>query len=200
MEHLQDFIVFEGLDGAGTTTQARLLAEHFRSRGKEVFLTCEPTDGPIGRLIRAVLSKEIILTPRTLAKLYAADRDEHINGIGGVREHTEQGRIVISDRYFFSSIAYQSIDSPIDSVIGYNSEYPYPELIIYIDTPVEVCMERILSRSTTSDIFEIEHIQRSVYDNYRRAFELLPEGVRLIRVDGSLGIEEVTARIREALS
>lgn len=200
MEHLQDFIVFEGLDGAGTTTQARLLSEHLAAQGKQVYLTCEPTDGPIGRLIRAVLAKELVVTPRVLAKLYAADRDEHINGIGGVKEQLDQGKSVISDRYLFSSVAYQSIDTPIDAVCRYNSEYPYPQYIIYIDTPVEVCMERILSRSTTSDIFEIEHIQRSVYENYRRAFDKLPEGVRFIRVDGTLSIEEVTSSIRQNFS
>ncbi len=109
------FIVFEGLDGAGTTTQLHLLEKNLKEAGVTVFATAEPTDSAIGRLIRSVLRKEISVEPKTLAMLYATDRYEHLYGKGGIIEHLDAGDTVICDRYLYSSIAYQSITCGINN-------------------------------------------------------------------------------------
>ncbi len=195
MEILDNFIVFEGLDGAGTTTQAKLLAKALLERSMNNFLTCEPTDHEIGRLIRKVLAGEVKITHKALAMLYAADRDDHIYGTDGIIEHLEKNDYVISDRYLFSSEAYQSINTPFEEVAELNSRFPMPQYLIYIDTPVDHCMQRIESSRTTKDIFEHSQFQQSVYENYDIALSNLSDKIMLIRLDGTLAIEEIQHEI-----
>ncbi|NQT61097.1 MAG: dTMP kinase, partial [Bacteroidetes bacterium] len=185
---LHNVIVFEGLDGAGTTTQAKLLAQGYRNSGRKAFLTCEPTDSPIGKLIRQVLRGDIEITPRSLAFLFAADRDNHLyNSINGLESAGTQGEIVVSDRYFFSSLAYQSIGTPYDEVKSINGFFPFPEIVIYIDTPPAICINRIENREDRDD-FETLEFQEKVYDSYEKAFHEMPENSHLIRFDGTLEI------------
>ena len=111
MSILKSFIVFEGLDGAGTTTQIRNLAKYYEFNKREYTITREPTSNPIGELVRKVLQKKVETTPEALAFLYAADRSDHLyNPSYGIARLIEEGRIVMSDRYFYSSIAYQSVE------------------------------------------------------------------------------------------
>ena len=196
---ISEFIVFEGLDGAGTTTQSRLLKEYL---SEELLLdaihTCEPTDSSIGRSIRAILRGDQPSTPRALAMLYAADRDLHLyDKDSGIIKQTHDGRIVISDRYLYSSLAYQSVDLDFDEVLSLNSTFPLPGLVFYIDTPVEACISRIKSRSTTQDIFENETFQRAVKYGYERAFTLLSHASKFVRLDGMLPITELHELIVE---
>lgn len=190
---ISEFIVFEGLDGAGTTTQSRLLKEYLSEElHLDVTLTYEPTDSSIGKTIRAILRGEQPSTPRELAMLYAADRDLHLHDKEtGIIKQTHDGRVVISDRYLFSSLAYQSVDLDFDEVLSLNSAFPLPGLVFYIDTPVEACISRINSRSTTQDIFENETFQRAVKHGYERAFSLLSHASQVIRLDGMLPIPEL---------
>ena len=113
------FVVIEGIDGAGSTTHAKQLARTLEGRGREVVLTCEPTTGPIGAMIRQVLQKRLFVAdatgPRafawsTMALLFAADRLDHLDStiVPGLRD----GKVVISDRYDISSLAYQSVTAP----------------------------------------------------------------------------------------
>ncbi|MBR5669002.1 MAG: dTMP kinase, partial [Spirochaetales bacterium] len=109
-EILKGFWVLEGLDGAGTTTQLKKLEDYLQSKGTGVFRTAEPTIYETGKFIRKVLSGEIKVPQSTIAYLFAADRDNHINNPEyGIISHLKKGEVVISDRYFFSSFAYQSI-------------------------------------------------------------------------------------------
>ncbi len=195
MEILENFIVFEGLDGAGTTTQARLLSEAMQKRSLSTHLTCEPTDHEIGKLIRRVLSGETKITRKALAMLYAADRDDHIFGKDGIKAQLVDNDYVISDRYLFSSEAYQSIDTPFEEVAELNKRFPMPQYLIYIDTPVDHCMKRIESSRNSKDIFEHTQFQLSVYENYNTALSNLCDGIKLIRIDGTLSIEEIHMQI-----
>jgi dTMP kinase len=191
-------VVLEGLDGAGTTTQAQLLAERLRERGTDVCLTCEPTSSPVGTLLRQALHGLPPLTPRTLAFLFAADREHHIyNPEDGILHQLERGRTVVSDRYLFSSLAYQSVDTPYSEVALLNSLFPYPRMIIYIDTPAEVCMERLKTRPSR-DRFEEITFQKKVSASYERSFEKLPSGCTLHRFDGSLSVETIAQQIYSA--
>ncbi len=195
MDTLTGFIVFEGLDGAGTTTQARLLCKSLADTGHAVDQTCEPTDHAIGRLVRKVLAGEERITPKALAMLYAADRDDHLYGEGGIIEKLTTLDYVISDRYLFSSEAYQSIGSPYEEVAELNCRFPMPEYLIYIDTPVEHCMKRIAENRSSRDIFEYEQFQEQVYENYRKALSAYPKELNLLIVDGTKTIEEIHSEI-----
>ena len=197
---LRSFVVFEGLDGAGTTTQIRNLARYYEFNRREYYLTAEPTDNPIGQLVRKVLQKKVATTPEALALLYAADRHDHIYSEShGILRMSEEGKIVISDRYFYSSIAYQSVECDPAFVMAINN-FPLPEVIIFIDTPVDVCMERIEKRGGEKELFDRASFLTKVRDNYIRAFSSLPDGVRLITIDGAMSPEDVERAIRSELS
>ena len=136
------FIVVEGVDGCGSTTHSRLLAKALRSPTREVVLTCEPTNGPIGSLIRQILQKRLFVTdatgPRgfawsTLALLFAADRLDHLDSV--VMPALRDGSVVVSDRYLLSSLAYQSATSPEGATVvpwihEVNGRAQRPDLII----------------------------------------------------------------------
>lgn len=191
-EILKGFWVLEGLDGAGTTTQLKNLEAYMQGKGLPVFRTAEPTIYETGRFIRRVLSGEVKVPQSTIAYLFAADRDNHINNPEyGIISHLNKGEVVISDRYFFSSFAYQSIGFDPDAVMMLNSRFPYPELVLYVDTPVEDCISRIDSRGSDKEIYEKQDYQTKVRENYEKFFSNLPEGCRLIRVDGTLSREEI---------
>ena len=191
-EILRNFWVLEGLDGAGTTTQLKKLEQYMNDRDMPVFRTAEPTIYETGKFIRRVLSGEVRVPQSTVAYLFAADRDNHLNNPEyGIRAHLDKGHTVISDRYFFSSFAYQSIGFDPDAVLMLNSRFPYPELVLYVDTPVADCLSRIDSRGGDKEIYEKLEYQTAVHDNYEKLFSALPEGCRLIRVDGTLSREEI---------
>jgi len=191
-EVLKGFWVLEGLDGAGTTTQLKNLEKYLTDKKIPVFRTAEPTIYESGQLIRRVLSGAFPVPQSTTAYLFAADRDNHVNNPEyGIRAHLSKGEIVVCDRYFFSSLAYQSIGFSFETVRTLNSAFPYPQAVIYVDTPVEDCISRIDSRGTDKEIYEKLDYQTKVHENYERIFSALPEGCRLIRVDGRLSREEI---------
>ncbi len=196
---LKNFIVLEGLDGSGTTTQLSKVVELFDAQSLNVHATFEPTSSPFGKIVRSVLKKEVVTTPLSLALLFAADREDHLNNpLHGIRRLLSKGQTVISDRYFFSSLAYQSIECGYEKVASLN-DYPYPQFLFYLDTPTHVCMERIHSRTVEKELFEEGEYLDKVKDLYERAFSSLPEGVKFIRIDGMKGIAEITGEIERVL-
>jgi dTMP kinase len=196
---LQNFIVLEGLDGAGTTTQMKNVVEVFDQHNINCHATFEPTSSPLGTLVRSILRKEIVTTPLALALLFSADREDHLNHpITGLTQRLDNGEIVISDRYFFSSLAYQSVDCGYDKVLSINN-FPYPEYIFYLDTPIEDCLSRIDSRKEEKEIFEQQDFLTKVKSNYDKVFSHLPEGVKCICIDGTKSKESITAEIIEHL-
>lgn len=199
-EILKNFWVLEGLDGAGTTTQLKNLESHMIEKGLPVFRTAEPTIYESGVLVRRVLSGQFKVPQSTVAYLFAADRDNHLNNSEyGIKVHLEKGETVISDRYLFSSLAYQSIGFDFQAVQMLNSRFPYPELVLHIDTPVEDCISRINSRGNAREIYEQLDYQTAVRDNYERIFRALPEGCRLIRVDGRLTRERIFETLKKEI-
>jgi dTMP kinase len=145
---LEKFVVLEGLDGAGTTTQLKLLDRRMAAEGIPHFCTGEPTPGAIGRQIRSILKREVRVDPRTVALLFAADRNEHLyHPEVGILAHLQRGEVVISDRYLFSSLAYQSVECPFDYVRELNRPFPLPKLVLFVDTPVAVSQERLGRRA-----------------------------------------------------
>lgn len=198
-EILNNFIVIEGLDGAGTTTQLKKISKELENNNYKVYSTFEPTDRPIGRLVRDVLSKKFITTPLTLAKLYATDREDHLyNEEDGIIKQLNDGKIVISDRYFYSSLAYQGYTCDFDCVKDLNN-YPNPQILIYIDTPLEECLNRINKRNNEKDIFENKKFLENVANNYERVISSLPKDVILLRIDGTKSVDEIASIITKKL-
>lgn len=204
------FIVVEGIDGAGTTTHARLLAKSLKASGREVVLTCEPTNGPVGGLIRQILQRRLFVAdasgPRgfawsTLALLFAADRLDHLQSV--VVPALADGSVVVSDRYYLSSLAYQSATAPAsDDVLPWirslNARAIRPDLTVVLDVPAEVAAERRRSRGGVEEVFENRPLQDQLVSIYAHAETLVP-GDRLVHVSGVGEAADTAARILEAV-
>ncbi len=197
---LDGFVALEGLDGAGTTTQRSLLVSALAAAGRACHSSWEPTDGRLGREIRRVLHREIAVHPMTLALLFAADRNEHLHDPrDGILAHLERGELVITDRYLFSSLAYQSEQCGFEQVLSLNSGFPLPRHVVFVDTPIEVSQARLRSRGT-QELFDAEQVQRRVLANYDRSLALFPESGMLVhRVDGTRAPEEICGVICEII-
>lgn len=191
---LNDFIVLEGLDGSGKSTQEHLLISALKERGYDVYTTAEPTDGEIGKLVRRVLRHEVRTTSKALAMLYAADREDHLNSEGGIISQLESGRLIVQSRYLYSSIAYQSVDVDYDYVKAIN-DFPQPKVVIYIDLPPKTCLERIEKRGEGRELFDRLEFLTKVRENFLRCFRSLPEGVHYLYVDGSRDKAEIANEI-----
>lgn len=186
------FIVFEALDGSGTSTQARLLHDYFSEKGERVYLTEEPSPGPIGNMIRWALTRRLrmstdqSLNDRQLALLFAADRHDHLyNQVDGIMPKIAEGWIVICTRYVLSSIVYNSQnDRELQFVQRLNSEFPLPDLTIYLDCPIEVCVQRLNDKRPVQDIYENYEKLNRVKKKYSKLLKEYP--APLDYVDGTL--------------
>lgn len=193
------FVVLEGLDGAGTTTQARKLNDYFTQRGTDSFLTFEPTDGAIGTFTRELLTGADTVSHRVLGLLFAADRLAHSHI---VRAQLDAGRVVVCDRYILSSIAYQTLDPDIDAgwVAEANHGCAVPDLTVFVDVPVAECLRRIHARAEDRTIYEREDRLETILANYRRHAAFYEERYgRLVTVDGTAPVEAVHAAIVEVV-
>ncbi|HEY4223018.1 MAG TPA: dTMP kinase [Myxococcota bacterium] len=188
------FIVLEGADGVGTTTQMRALADVLRARGRTVHTTAEPSTGPIGVLIRSTLKTRAHdeATRKELALLFAADRLHHYSQ--EVAPQLAAGVDVISDRYALSSLVYQSLELDIEWVATLNQFAPKPDACVLVTLPVAQALARLSARAER-DLFETQPIQERVHARYG---ELAVRADALI-VDGSGTVDEVTARIVRCL-
>jgi dTMP kinase len=178
------FIVIEGLDGAGTTTQCRLLEQHIRGDKPDqpVHVTAEPSSGPVGALIRQVLTGRVAGTttlgqakafdPHALALLFAADRLDHI--ATEIEPLLEAGYIVISDRYVMSSLAYQGMDSPMSWVADINRFAPVPDLVVFLEVPAEAGWQRLSGTRPGREIFESPGVLAKVATSYQEAVQMCP--------------------------
>nr|WP_206204600.1 dTMP kinase [Thermococcus sp. MAR1] len=176
------FIVMEGIDGAGKSTQAKLLAKWFEERGYDVVLTKEPTDTAFGKLIRKLVltgGREGIIDGARIsheaeALLFAADRAEHVSKL--IKPAVEAGKVVISDRYFYSSLAYQwARGLDLEWLIDLNRFAIRPDLVILLDLPVKESMKRINGRSIKTEFDKIAELQKRVRENYLKLAERFPE-------------------------
>ncbi len=191
---IRNFVVFEGIDGAGTTTQVRKLAE--RLPAERLCLSSEPTGGETGRFLRRMLGGEFRADARTAAFLFAADRCEHVYGKGGVLEQTAAGKLAVSDRYFFSSLAYQSVSCGPELPALLNSVFPLPELLLYLRIDPETALRRVAARGGRPEIYERRDFQEKTaarYDAVIREYDGTPkaEGMRTVTVDASLPADEI---------
>ncbi|MFO7179066.1 MAG: dTMP kinase [Pseudomonadota bacterium] len=203
------FIVLEGIDGCGSTTQSKRLVEALCARGRDARHTCEPTAGPVGALIRSVLEKRLLDpsgAPRafrwsTLALLFAADRLDHLDT--EVLPALAAGAVVVSDRYDLSSLAYQSVTASAERDVlpwirELNREAVRPDLTLVIDVPFEEARARRIARGGPEELFDADRLQRRLAEAYARAEELVP-GDRIEHVSGVGSVDVVHQRVLESV-
>jgi dTMP kinase len=199
---LNSFIVLEGIDGSGTTTQMRRLSSLLEKNGIPCMITAEPTTRPEGTLIRRILRGEIEAEPGTVAHLFAADRHQHLFGKEGILEATQAGKIVLCDRYALSSLAYQGITCGPDLPALLNSRFPPPGLTIFFRIDPETAMRRVNTRMEDTrdqlEIYEKIHIQKQVSASYEAVLaSAQAKGWNIAFIDAEKPIDDVT---RQAFS
>lgn len=196
------FIVIEGLDGSGKGTQIAMLKSALEKTGKNVCLTAEPTQFATGGLVRDVLGGLVKRTPAELAGLFLADRIAHCsNPVSGIKRLLDGGVTVICDRYYYSSFAYQGMDTDLKWVMDANLNCPdiiKPDLCIFLDVPPEECDKRIASGRASREIFEQIDTIRRIRAKYMEVFKLLPDhNIRIVNAVGTP--EEISRRVLEAV-
>ena len=202
------FIVFEGIDGAGTTTQAERYAAYLRQKKRLVHVTREPSDGPIGSQLRLALGGRLHLgathQAHVMALMFAADRLDHIDQ--EVLPHLRDGGVVICDRYDLSSLAYQTATAPAGTrepfeawVRTLNAHAVRPTVTVVLDVTPEEAERRRRERSGALELYEESELQKKLAELYENAAELMPND-RIIRLDGNVGRDEVSEAVRAALA
>ncbi len=198
------FIVFEGLDGSGKSTQINLLGTRLQNEGRKVARTSEPTDLTTGGMIRDALAGNYIRTPEELSSMFLADRISHnVNPVNGIIKLLEDGNDVICDRYYYSSFAYQGMDTDIDWVINMNKNCPSvtkPDICFFFDVPSDVCKKRIDKRGESLEIFEkeedtLERIRRKYFE----VFSMLQDE-NIIIIDSDKAPDTVAEKVFAEIS
>lgn len=197
------FIVFEGIDGAGKTTQIQLLAEHLRAEGRTVAITAEPTTSVTGKMLREALSGRDPRTASEMAALFVLDRIHHNVGEGGIEQLLAEGVDVICDRYYYSSLAYQGSQTDFEWVKAMNLNCPEirrPDICIFLDLEPKESLARIRSNRTSAEIeiYETEEILGAVRDKFLAVLDTIGDKVAVI--DAAHPIDEVAERVYAALS
>jgi dTMP kinase len=200
------FIVVEGLDAAGKTTHVKLL-EKFLSPNKKVFVTKNPTSGEIGQFIRRALREDFPTTTLAIQYLYAADR--HVQQ-QEIIKHLKQGEIVLSDRYFWSSLAYGLADkAELDfekneevllvalSILSMYYQFIVPDLTIYIKISAETAMNRLLKMDKKREVYEHKEILERIARAYDWVNERFKEHIRI--VNGQQPVSVVETEIKKLL-
>ena len=201
------FVVLEGIDGAGTTTQVGRLVARLRAEGVDARGSREPSDGPIGTLARHILTGRVVCPNgkapswMMMALLFAADRMDHVES--EVEPLVMSGGVVVSDRYDASSIGYQSAmsgaetPSAVEWIRSLNRYARRPDLTVVLDVSAEVAAERRSARGEAAQLYEQNEFQRTLAQFYRE----LPRHMahdRVVVVDGNGTVEAVHGRVYDA--
>ena len=198
------FFALEGIDGSGKSTQLALLAQWLEQQGIPCRTTCEPTGRSIGRLLRQVLTGQITCDSRVVAPLFVADRLDHLlNEEDGICRALADGITVLSDRYYFSSYAYQSVDLPLEWVVEANrpcADLLRPDVTIFIDVEPELALERIARNRARTELFETRDRLTRTREQYFKAFALQKDVESVIIIPGGQPAEQVALQIRDALA
>lgn len=200
-------IALEGLDGAGTTSQAERLADWLRSYRDvdDVWVTREPSASPAGAQIRSVLLKRLSMDPLTLAALFVADRLDHLYHPSGIIQRLQAGEWVIMDRYYLSSFAYQALSMTQDQLRWLwflHDPCIIPDVTFFLDVPVEECLRRIgLNRGFHFELFEkedsLDRVRSKYVDTIHRFRNLTVNPQNIQMIDGTQSITRVARCIRE---
>ncbi|MBF0498110.1 MAG: dTMP kinase [Deltaproteobacteria bacterium] len=178
----ETFVAFEGIDGSGKTTQAQMLKDYIANRGIEVVLTCEPTNGPIGRAIRQAAVSPNPISPQEETDLFIRDRADHVNNF--ILPALKLKQVVITDRYYLSTMAYQGARGLDPEAIRRKNELfaPFPDLTLLIDIPPAIALQRIQARGRHLEKFEMFDFLVRVRDIYLNQVNMGFPG--LVLIDG----------------
>ena len=197
---LKNFIVFEGIDGAGTSTQIKKICE---KNPQKFFQTAEPTSLETGKFLRRMLGGEFSVDEKTNSFLFAADRAEHLYGKNGIIEQINNGKTVISDRYLFSSLAYQSISCGEELPKLLNSTFPLPEILFFFEIDPEISLKRVDSRNEKKEIYEKIETQKKIALEYEKIISEYENNtyctMKIIRIDATKSIEEISEAISKII-
>lgn len=211
------FLVFEGIDGSGSTTQNAILAGKLREQGVEVLPTQEPSGGPAGMLIRLALTRRLqgaadafhdpaeqpldnhSLSSSTLALLYAADRMDHVATC--ISPNLARGRTVLCDRYLLSTLAYQGTSLDEEWLYSINRLAPVPDLTVFLDLPVDQALSRMRAVRWSRDLFEDSEQLSRIRSRYLDLISRRdPRLGRLVIVDGSNPPETVATEVQRIIA
>ena len=192
------FIVFEGIDGCGKSTQLELALKYLKEKylDREIIKTKEPTTNEIGMLIRKIISSEQNFDPIAMQLLFSADRAKHISEI---KSELEKGSIILCDRYMFSTFAYgASNDLDVDFLKYINKKFLVPDITFIIDLPADISIDRILKRVNENKpkMYEKQHILERAREEY---IKMKKEYNNYFVIDGNRSIEEVSKDIIKIL-
>jgi dTMP kinase len=187
------FIVFDSLDGAGNSTQVKLLADYLNKIGKRTHITKEPTSGLIGGLIKSQLTHDWKSSQICLQLLFSADRAYHLEK--EVVPLLKKGINVISDRYFFSTMAYGNLEiNDLDWLIEINKKFILPDLTFFLKVSPKICIERIKKDRFEITLFEKEKVLEKVWQNY----EILAKKFQnIFLIDGERSVKEISKEIQK---
>lgn len=193
------FIVFEGIDGSGKSTISNLLFEKLNTEFGKIYRTSEPTDSPIGSVIRNILNKRFVSDEKTIGALFLADRLDHIqNPVTGILNYLEKGINVISDRYYYSSYAYHVPSLPMDWLIDANkicADLLRPDIVFYLDISVEESLKRLGKSRQFHDLFETKEKIEQVTKNYKEAIKREGDKDNVVIIDGHRSVNEIIDEI-----
>jgi dTMP kinase len=194
------FIVLEGIDGSGTTTQLGLLERHLAARGRRVLATREPSQGPVGRLLREILlgghrqPDGAPVDGLAMALLFAADRRDHLRR--EIEPALADGFDVVSDRYLLSSLAYQAQEAERDWVAALARDVRRPDLTLLLDLPSETAAARRQAAGRIDERYDADAVQAAVAARYR---ELVAGDPLALVLDARAGIDEVARAVADAV-
>lgn len=198
------FIAFEGIDGSGKSTQIEYLTEKLKKENIYYYTTMEPTDSPIGSLIHQIMTGRVKTDNKVIAALFVADRLDHLlNDLNGLKAKIDEGITVISDRYYFSSYAYHSVDMPMEWVIQANDQCKQilkPTATVFIDVDPDTAIERIAKNRFHQELFEKKSRLVKVREKYFESFKKEKSEENIIIVDGNRSQEEIATEIWNKIS
>lgn len=190
------FVVIEGIDGAGTTTQAARLVDRLQADCVDAHLTREPSTGPVGVLLREMLTgRHAPVDSTTLGLLFAADRADHLQR--EIEPALARGAVVVSDRYYHSSLAYQGDDSTRDWVRVLNERARRPDLTVLLRVDPDEAARRRAADGRAEELFDAAETQRRIARNYERVVEELGATERVVAVDGHQSVDAVADEIAD---
>lgn len=199
------FIALEGIDGSGKSTQVKKIAEYLLDHGHKVYTTFEPTDSPIGKMIRDIFSHRMEGDQRVIAALFAADRLDHLlKSKNGILNKLKEGFTVITDRYYLSSYAYHSVhDIDLEWIIQANAmsaDLLRPDANIYIDISPELSLQRLKAGRNHIEMYETLENLTKVHHQYQLVFERVKNEERIIQIDGNRPQDKVTEDILQVVA
>ena len=186
------FIVFEGLDGSGQSTQIALLEQYLKNKGRKVFITSEPSNNVIGGLIRSILKSHIKLSNTGVQLLYCADRAHHLEV--DIVPALEAGIDVITSRFYFSTLAFGSLNNDVKWLKALNEKFPDPDIAIFLKVPPKECMRRINGSRFRTELFEKEQKLTKAYKTYLKIAKD-KDYKSFVMVDGNRAVEQVAQDI-----